>query len=82
MVSSIRWTKENGISGLGFGRERTAYCYFAMATTAYHPRLRAVRMTSAKNGILLTIIDDFFDAKGSMNELTHFTDAVERYIHL
>lgn len=52
-----------------------------MATTAYHPRLRAVRMTSAKNGILLTIIDDFFDAKGSMNELTHFTDAVERYIH-
>lgn len=51
-----------------------------MACTAYHPCLRAVRMTSAKNGILLTIIDDFFDFKGSMDELTCFTDAVERYI--
>lgn len=49
-----------------------------MATTAYHPHLRAVRMTSAKNAILFTIIDDFFDVQGSMDELTRFADAVER----
>ncbi|KAJ8616328.1 hypothetical protein MRB53_035700 [Persea americana] len=73
------WTRDNGISSIGFGRDKTVYCYFAMATTAYHPHLSAVRMTSAKNGILLTIIDDFFDVQGSMDELTRFTDAVERW---
>ncbi|RWR96468.1 diterpene geranyllinalool synthase [Cinnamomum micranthum f. kanehirae] len=73
------WTRDNGISSIGFGREKTVYCYFAMATTAYHPHLRAVRMTSAKNAILFTIIDDFFDVQGSMDELTRFADAVERW---
>ncbi|KAJ8616318.1 hypothetical protein MRB53_035690 [Persea americana] len=73
------WARDNGVSSIGFGRERTVYCYFGVACTAYHPCLRAVRMTSAKNGILLTIIDDFFDFKGSMDELTCFTDAVERW---
>lgn len=82
LVPSIRWVRESGISSVGFGRDKTVYCYFAIATTVYHPQLRAVRMTSAKNGILLTIIDDFFDVHGSLDELICFTDAVERYLYI
>ncbi|XP_058095948.1 (E,E)-geranyllinalool synthase-like isoform X1 [Magnolia sinica] len=74
-----RWVRDSGISSLGFGRDKTTYCYFAVATNAYDTQMRAVRITSTKNGILLTIIDDFFDEYGSMDELRCFTDAVERW---
>ena len=34
----------------------------------------------AKSAILITIADDFFDAKGSVEELEILTDAVGRYL--
>ncbi|KAL5989315.1 hypothetical protein ACLOJK_010214 [Asimina triloba] len=73
-----RWVKDHGICSLGFGREKTAYCYFAVATTMYHTHMTEARMTAAKNGLLLTIIDDFFDCYATLDELTIFTDAIER----
>ncbi|KAL5989330.1 hypothetical protein ACLOJK_010220 [Asimina triloba] len=76
-----RVKKDHGICSLGFGREKTTYCYFAVATTMYHTHMTEVRMTAAKNGLLLTIIDDFFDCYATLDELTIFTDAIERLFY-
>ncbi|KAL4202076.1 hypothetical protein AMTRI_Chr02g219200 [Amborella trichopoda] len=74
-----RWAKKSGIRDLGFGREKTVYCYFASATTCYHPHLSLARLASAQTAILVTVIDDFFDFHGSMDELQSFTDAIKRW---
>ncbi|XP_058073237.1 (E,E)-geranyllinalool synthase-like isoform X1 [Magnolia sinica] len=74
-----RWSKESGLRDIGFGREKTTYCYFAIATLAYSPSLSDLRMAVAKSAILVTVIDDFFDMEGSMDELNQLTEAVERW---
>ncbi|XP_058073232.1 (E,E)-geranyllinalool synthase-like [Magnolia sinica] len=74
-----RWSKESGLRDIGFGREKTSYCYFAAACIVYHPGLSNVRMTLAKTGTLVTVVDDFFDTKGSLDELNNLTKAVQRW---
>jgi len=66
---------------MGFGREKTSYCYFAIAAALTSlPYDSYVRMLLAKSAIIITVSDDFFDTIGSLNELQILTDAVQRYI--
>ncbi|XP_059635069.1 (E,E)-geranyllinalool synthase-like [Cornus florida] len=74
-----RWSKEWGLSEMGFGREKTTYCYFAVAASSSLPHNSPVRMIVAKSAILITVADDFYDMEGSLNELEHLTDAVQRW---
>lgn len=75
-----RW----GLNDIGFGREKTTYCYFAASSSTSLPFESAanVRMLMAKSGILITVADDFFDEEGSPDELEALTQAVLRYISL
>ncbi|CAL0309385.1 unnamed protein product [Lupinus luteus] len=71
-----RWTEEWGISKMGFGREKTTYCYFAIAaSTTFIPHDSYIRMLVAKSGIIVTVADDFFDMIGSSTELEALTFA-------
>lgn len=64
---------------MGFGREKTAYCYFAMASSICLPlSYTDTRKEAVKCAVLITIADDFFDEKGLLNELSILTDAVQR----
>ncbi|XP_058073243.1 (E,E)-geranyllinalool synthase-like isoform X2 [Magnolia sinica] len=74
-----RWSKESGLRDIGFGREKTTYCYLAIAAVAYSPSLSDLRMVAAKSAILVTVIDDFFDMEGSMDELNQLTEAIRRW---
>ncbi|KAL4193730.1 hypothetical protein AMTRI_Chr06g178270 [Amborella trichopoda] len=74
-----RWVRKSGIQDLGFARQKTTYCFFASAAAICEPNMSLARMSSAKSGILVTVIDDFFDIHGSMDELQSFTDAIERW---
>ncbi|XP_058202818.1 (E,E)-geranyllinalool synthase-like [Rhododendron vialii] len=74
-----RWSKEWGLSEMGFGREKTTYCYFAVAASSSLPRGSAVRLIVAKSAILITIADDFFDMKGSLDDLQSLNEAVQRW---
>ncbi|XP_059660819.1 (E,E)-geranyllinalool synthase-like [Cornus florida] len=74
-----RWSKEWGLSEMGFEREKTTYCYFAIAASTSLPHNSPVRMLVAKSAILITVADDFYDMEGSLNELQHLTDAVLRW---
>lgn len=66
-----RWLMQNRLDKLKFARERSAYCYFSAAATIFQPELSDARMSWAKNGVLTTVIDDFFDVGGSMEELNN-----------
>ncbi|TKY71584.1 (E,E)-geranyllinalool synthase [Spatholobus suberectus] len=76
-----RWAEDCGISNMGFGREKTSYCYFAIAaaTSSWLPHDSYIRMLVAKSAIIITVADDFFDIIGSINELEILTDAVGKW---
>ncbi|XXG70515.1 hypothetical protein AAC387_Pa06g3263 [Persea americana] len=74
-----RWSRDSGLRDIGFGREKTTYCYLSVASSAYHPSLSDVRMLVCKSAILVTVADDFFDMEGSLDELNTLTEAVGRW---
>ncbi|XP_020576698.1 S-linalool synthase-like [Phalaenopsis equestris] len=74
-----RWAKDTGLSTMGFGREKTTYCYFAAASSTCLPLNTNSRKEAVKSAILITIVDDFFDEKASLHDLSILTDAVQRW---
>ncbi|GKE74694.1 Ent-kaur-16-ene synthase, chloroplastic-like protein, partial [Tanacetum coccineum] len=72
-----RWVVENKLDQLKFARQKTAYCYFSVAATLSSPELSDARISWAKSSILTTVIDDFFDVGGSMDELANLIQCVE-----
>ncbi|XP_058756101.1 (E,E)-geranyllinalool synthase-like [Vicia villosa] len=75
-----RWAEKYGLSDMGFGREKSTYCYFAVAASLTSiPHDSYVRMFVAKTAIIITVADDFFDSVGSLNELEILTEAVQRW---
>nr|AGN70886.1 manoyl oxide synthase [Grindelia hirsutula] len=74
-----RWMEENKLNNLKFARQNSAYCYFSVAATLSSPQLSDARISWAKNSILVTIVDDFFDVGGSMDEFANLIQCVERW---
>nr|QEV81856.1 terpene synthase 17 [Prunella vulgaris] len=72
-----RWVIDNRLDELKFARSKSAYCYFSAAATFFAPELSDARMSWAKSGIMTTVIDDFFDVGGSMEELKNLIQLVE-----
>lgn len=69
---------------MGFGREKTTYCYFAVSSSSPQlPPDSAVRLCVAKTAIIVTVADDFYDMKqGSLDELQALTKAIQTYLSL
>ncbi|KAL6287532.1 hypothetical protein ACE6H2_011922 [Prunus campanulata] len=76
---SYRWSKEMGLGDMGFARQKTTYCHFAVASTASNSSLSDIRLAVVKSAILVTVADDFFDTEGSMDELEALANAVNRW---
>nr|XP_018628340.1 ent-kaur-16-ene synthase, chloroplastic isoform X5 [Nicotiana tomentosiformis] len=74
-----RWLIRNRLDKLKFAREKSAYCYFSAAATIFHPELSDARMSWAKNGVLTTVVDDFFDVGGSMEELNNLIQLFKKW---
>lgn len=75
-----RWVKEYRLDKLKFARQKQAYCYFSGAATFFSPELSDARISWAKNGVLTTVVDDFFDVGGSVEELVNLIQLVEKYV--
>ncbi|XP_047063707.1 ent-kaur-16-ene synthase, chloroplastic-like [Lolium rigidum] len=73
------WVKENRMDQLQFARQKLTYCYMSAAATIFPPEFSNARIAWAKNGVLITVIDDFFDVGGSMEEMENFTSLVEKW---
>ncbi|KAD4982752.1 hypothetical protein E3N88_19423 [Mikania micrantha] len=74
-----RWVVDNKLDQLKFARQKTAYCYFSVAAALSSPDLSDARISWAKNGILTTVVDDFFDVGGTIDELTNLIHCVEKW---
>ncbi|KAG8500163.1 hypothetical protein CXB51_003657 [Gossypium anomalum] len=75
----IRWFKNKGMSDMGFGRDKTTYCYFAIASSIPLPYNSEVRMIITKSAVVITVADDFYDTEASFDELTTLTQAIARW---
>ncbi|XVF04181.1 hypothetical protein REPUB_Repub05bG0059900 [Reevesia pubescens] len=74
-----RWSKNRGMSEMGFGREKTTYCYFSIASSIPLPYDSDIRMIIAKSAVVITVADDFYDTEASLDELNTLTDAIGRW---
>ena len=71
---------ENRLDKLKFARQKTAYASFSAAATIFPPELSDARMSWAKNAVLTTVVDDFFDVGGSVQEVVNLIQLVEKYV--
>ncbi|XP_058751576.1 terpene synthase 6, chloroplastic-like [Vicia villosa] len=74
-----RWVVENKLDKLEFARQKLAYCYFSSAATSFSPELSDARISWAKNGVLTTVVDDFFDVGSSEEEQLNLIQLVEKW---
>ncbi|XP_022952921.1 ent-kaur-16-ene synthase, chloroplastic isoform X1 [Cucurbita moschata] len=74
-----RWVVENKLDELKFFRLHLGYCYFAAAATLTDPELHDARIAWAQNGVLTTVVDDFYDGGGSEEELDNLIELVEKW---
>ncbi|PNT61834.1 hypothetical protein BRADI_5g21480v3 [Brachypodium distachyon] len=73
------WVKENRLDQLQFARQKLTYCYLSAAATVFPPELSGARLSWAKNSVLVTVADDFFDVGGSKEELENLVALVEKW---
>lgn len=76
-TSECRWYADNKMHLLSFSRQKLVYCFFAAAATLFIPELSSARMAWTKNAVLTTIINDFFDVWGFLDEIESFYNAIE-----
>ncbi|XP_050288829.1 (E,E)-alpha-farnesene synthase-like [Quercus robur] len=77
---SSRWWRNLGlIENLSFARDRLAESFMCSVGLAFEPEYTCLRKWLTKVIILILIIDDVYDVYGTLEELKHFTNAVNRW---
>ncbi|KAL7122285.1 hypothetical protein ACP275_01G035700 [Erythranthe tilingii] len=75
-----RWWKEMDlIPRLPYARDRLVECYFWTLAIYFEPRYSNARIMLAKTIAVISVIDDTYDAYGTIDELKVFTDAVQKW---
>ncbi|XP_057546587.1 terpene synthase 6, chloroplastic isoform X2 [Amaranthus tricolor] len=74
-----RWLAESKLDQLTFSRQKLSYCYFSAAASLSSPKLSDARISWAKNSVLTTVIDDFFDVGSSKEEQLNLIQLVEEW---
>ncbi|KAL2476212.1 Terpenoid synthase 17 [Abeliophyllum distichum] len=75
-----RWWKALEFENkLPFTRDRLVECYFWALAIYFEPQYSIGRKMLTKVIAMISIIDDIFDVYGTLDELTIFMDAIERW---
>ncbi|KAI3888977.1 hypothetical protein MKX03_028776 [Papaver bracteatum] len=77
-----RWIEENKLDKLKFSSRHLktlTYLYFSAAATLFSTELSNARLSWAKNAVLVTVVDDFFDGGGSEEELLNLAELFEKW---
>ncbi|PSS16243.1 (-)-germacrene D synthase [Actinidia chinensis var. chinensis] len=75
-----RWWKDLDFAKkLPFARDRLVECYFWVLGVYFEPQYWLARRILTKVIAMTSIIDDIYDAYGTLEELALFTDAIERW---
>jgi len=69
---------------LSFARDRVVEGYFWIMGVYFEPQYELGRKMLTKVGVMVSLIDDTYDAYGTLEELALFTDAIEKFdfVHL
>ncbi|KAJ7982088.1 Ent-kaurene synthase [Quillaja saponaria] len=74
-----RWTVERRLDKVKLASRTTPYCYFSAAVAVPEPELSDARISWAKNALLITVVDDFYDWWGSEEEMINLIQLVEKW---
>lgn len=76
---ALKWCKKIRLGEkLSFARDRPVENFFWTVGFAPQPQLAHFRRTMTTVNVLITTIDDIYDAYGTLQELQLFTDVVDR----
>lgn len=75
-----RWWKEVDLASKlpNSFRDRIAEFFFGMMGIYFEPRYSLARVISTKISMIMTVVDDTYDAYGTLPEVISFTDALQR----
>lgn len=77
-----RWWKDRDFTGnLPFVRDRIVECYMWILSVYFEPQFSFARIFLAKIIAMISLMDDMFDAYGTLEELELFTEVLERCEH-
>ncbi|KAF5185035.1 Myrcene synthase protein [Thalictrum thalictroides] len=79
LANIVTWWEDLELQSLSFLRDRVMINFVWCLAMAFEPRFARLREEISKLLILLTVLDDMYDTRGSLEELELFTDAVERW---
>ncbi|XP_065872842.1 ent-kaur-16-ene synthase, chloroplastic-like isoform X1 [Euphorbia lathyris] len=74
-----RWEKKYKLDKLKYARQRLELIYFAVATNLFEPEFSDARLAWTQHTILTTVVDDFFEFRGSMEELINLVNLIQRW---
>nr|M4HYP3.1 RecName: Full=Monofunctional isopimaradiene synthase, chloroplastic; Short=PcmIso1; Flags: Precursor [Pinus contorta]AFU73866.1 monofunctional isopimaradiene synthase [Pinus contorta] len=74
-----RWWKSSGFAELDFTRDRVAEIFFSIASSMFEPELATCRDVYTKSTICTVVLDDLYDAHGSVEDIKLFNEAVKRW---
>ncbi|XP_019178967.1 PREDICTED: vetispiradiene synthase 3-like [Ipomoea nil] len=75
-----RWWKElDFATTLPYARDRAVECYFWALGVYFEPQYSKARVMPAKNISIVSILDDTYDAYGTLEELDVYTDVIQRW---
>ncbi|KAF3437677.1 hypothetical protein FNV43_RR20433 [Rhamnella rubrinervis] len=75
-----RWWKDLGLAeNMPYARDRLVECYCWSLSFYFEPKYSFARCFLAKVVTINTVLDDLYDAFGTLEELTLFTDAINRW---
>jgi len=73
-----RWNDKCNFEELNFNRKKSVECYFSAAAIMFEPEMAQARLVWARCSVLATVLDDYFDYAGTIEELRLFLEAVKR----
>ncbi|XP_065870370.1 probable terpene synthase 6 isoform X2 [Euphorbia lathyris] len=74
-----RWWKElNLVENLSHIRDRIVECYFWAVGSQFQPQFGVSRIFMAKYTAITTVVDDTYDSFAQLDQLHHFTAAIQR----
>nr|WHU05657.1 terpene synthase TPS10 [Freesia viridis] len=76
---SVWWKELALVKKLSFARDRVVECYFWSLGVHFEPQYSQGRMLLTKLITLASVMDDMFDAYGTIEELQLFSDVIQRW---
>ncbi|WCJ40673.1 Ent-kaurene synthase chloroplastic [Euphorbia peplus] len=74
-----KWVKEYKLDTLKWARQKTEYALFTIGAILSEPEYADARISWSQNTVFVTIVDDFFDYGGSLDECRNLINLMHKW---